>query len=160
MHDVSASPNPRLAPDTAAVPISIVRARPGVKGRTATPAARDRVMALCAGLEPRRDLLIEHLHRLQDAEGGLRPLHLAALAERLRLSQAEVFEVASFYHHFRLLRDDEAAPTLTVRVCTSVSCTLAGGRELLEGLQQDLKAQGIAVEPVPCIGRCRVRGPA
>ncbi|MEK0418130.1 MAG: hypothetical protein RI949_2136, partial [Pseudomonadota bacterium] len=73
-------------------PISIVRPRATPKGRSVSPEARDRVAECCVGLEPRRDLLIEHLHRLQDAEQGLRPSHLAALAERLRLSQAEVFE--------------------------------------------------------------------
>ena len=72
------------------------RARPAPKGRVPTEAARARVAVLCEGLPQRRDLLIEHLHRLQDAEQGLRPAQLAALAERLRLSQTEEFEVASF----------------------------------------------------------------
>lgn len=123
------------------------------KGRQVVPAHRERVARLCAGLEPRRDLLIEHLHRLQDAEGGLRQGHLAALAERLRLSQVEVFEVASFYHHFRLATDDEVLPATTVRVCTSLSCALAGGESLLAELRSRVGA-GVAVEAAPCIGQC------
>lgn len=138
--------------------ISIIRPRATPKGRSIDPAARDRVAVCCAGLEPRRDLLIEHLHRLQDAEQGLRPSHLAALAERLRLSQAEVFEVASFYHHFRLLKEDEIAPSVTVRVCSSASCAMAGAAELKAGLDAELQG-GIAghtvtVVEAPCIGRC------
>lgn len=136
-------------------PIAIVRPRATAKGRTPAPEARLRVAALCEGLEPRRDLLIEHLHRLQDLEQGLRPSHLAALAERLRLSQAEVFEVASFYHHFRLLEEDEAAPAVTVRVCTSASCALVGGQDLHRSLQERCAVPGrVAVVEAPCIGRC------
>ena len=90
------------------------------KGRQVAPADRERVAALCQGLDSRADLLIEHLHRLNDAEGALRKGHLAALAERLRLSQVEVFEVASFYHHFQIVDDDAPVATTTVRVCTSL----------------------------------------
>jgi formate dehydrogenase len=128
--------------------------RHGPKGRTPSPQAREQVQALCEGLAPRRDLLIEHLHRLQDAEHGLRPSHLAALAERLRLSQAEVFEVASFYHHFRLLDEGAAPPTATVRVCTSLSCTMAGATDLHHQLVQACASEGIEVLEAPCIGRC------
>lgn len=134
-------------------PISIIRPRATPKGRSIPPVARERVAACCAGLEPRRDLLIEHLHRLQDAEQGLRPTHLAALAERLRISQAEVFEVASFYHHFRLLQEEETAPAVTVRVCTNVSCAMAGAHELRAGLESAC-AHDTAVIEAPCIGRC------
>eukprot|EP01041_Mallomonas_annulata_P017973 gene17973-biopygen10945 len=81
------------------------RPRHTPKGRQVAPEARARVEVLCSGLAPRADLLIEHLHRLQDAEGALRHGHLAALAERLRLSQVEAFEVASFYHHFEIVDD-------------------------------------------------------
>ena len=143
------APIPAPARPTAPLPL-----RHGPKGRTPSPQARERVQALCEGLEPRRDLLIEHLHRLQDAEHGLRPSHLAALAERLRLSQVEVFEVASFYHHFRLLEDDAAAPTVTVRVCTSLSCMLAGATDLHTQLVQACASVGVEVLEAPCIGRC------
>jgi len=129
------------------------RARSQPKGRQPGDPERARVEALCAGLAPRADLLIEHLHRLQDADGGLRRAMLAALAERLRLAQAEVFEVASFYHHFELLDDDAPAPSVTVRVCTSLSCTLAGAGSLREALQAESGGRWRVVD-TPCIGRC------
>ncbi|MBS3996844.1 MAG: NAD(P)H-dependent oxidoreductase subunit E [Hydrogenophaga sp.] len=138
-------------------PVDAARARPRhtPKGRQVAPEARGRVDALCQGLEARADLLIEHLHRLQDAEGGLRHGHLAALAERLRLSQVEVFEVASFYHHFHIVDDAAALPATVVRVCTSLSCAMAGGDALLADLQAHLSGNSaVRVEPVPCIGNC------
>ena len=116
------------------------RARHTPKGRQVAPAARERVTALCEGLAPQPDLLIEHLHRLQDAEGALRHGHLAALAERLSLSHVEVFEVASFYHHFEVVDDAAAVPETVVRVCTSLSCAMAGGEGLLADLQAALAA--------------------
>lgn len=129
--------------------------RPGPKGRVATPDARATVARLCDGLPPHRDGLIEHLHRLQDALGGLHRDVLAALAERLRLSQAEVYEVATFYHHFRLLDEGEAPPRVTVRVCTSLPCALAGADDLLARVRQALLDDpAVAVEAVPCIGQC------
>ena len=134
--------------------------RAGLKGRQVEPWARERVAALCAGLEPRADLLIEHLHRLQDADGGLRQCLLAALAERLRLSQAEVHEVATFYHHFGPVDDTAALPATTVRVCTSLSCAMAGGESLLAGLRQRLAGDpAVRVVEAPCIGQCH-RAPA
>ena len=152
MHGVKSIPITPIP--SAPVQVPATRARATLKGRVATPAARARVEALCADLPPRRDLLIEHLHRLQDAEQALRPQPLAALAERLRLSQAEVYEVASFYHHFRLLDDDTPAPPVTVRVCTSLSCAMAGGHGLHRELKDALAHSGVAVEEAPCIGRC------
>ncbi|WP_372659306.1 NAD(P)H-dependent oxidoreductase subunit E, partial [Hydrogenophaga sp.] len=131
------------------------RVRHTPKGRQVQPEARARVDVLCSGLEPRPDLLIEHLHRLQDAEGVLRHGHLAALAERLRLSQVEVFEVASFYHHFEIAQDGAAVATTVVRVCTSLSCQMAGGEALLSDLQTRLAGDGaVQVQGVPCIGQC------
>lgn len=147
--------------DTACVPPLPTRARrTGPKGRVATAQARATVARLCEGLEPRRDLLIEHLHRLQDALGGLTRDALAALAERLRLSQAEVYEVATFYHHFRVLDDGAAPPRVTVRVCTSLPCALAGGEGLLARVRAALAGNtDVAVEAVPCVGQCH-RAPA
>jgi len=106
-----------------------------------------------------RDLLIEHLHRLQDRFGQLRTDHLGALAELMRLSVAEVYEVASFYHHFDIARPGsdgrvDAPPALTVRVCTGIACELAGGSELLGSLQVSLAAKDLRVVAAPCIGRC------
>jgi formate dehydrogenase len=129
------------------------RPRATPKGRQVTPEARERVQALCGDLPERRDLLIEHLHRLNDAEGVLRRAHLAALAERLRLSQVEVFEVASFYHHFHVVDDEADVPHTVVRVCTSLSCAMAGGESLLADLQGQLGTQA-SVEAAPCIGLC------
>jgi formate dehydrogenase len=121
------------------------------------PEAREDVASACAGLEPRTDLLIEHLHRLQDALGGLRPSRIAALAAHLRLSQAEVYEVASFYHHFHLLAEDEAAPRVVVRVCTSLPCQMAGGANLVEGVRRSLADDpSVRVVEAPCIGQCHV----
>ena len=146
--------------DSHAVAPPGARWRAGLKGRQVEPQARERLAVLCAGLEPRADLLIEHLHRLQDADGGLRQGLLAALAERLRLSQAEVHEVATFYHHFGPVDDTAALPATTVRVCTSLSCAMAGGESLLAGLRQRLAGDpAVRVVEAPCIGQCH-RAPA
>ena len=135
-------------------------ARSQLKGRQVLPQARGEVLALMhkvwAGTpeQPfRRDLLIEYLHALNDAFGAVFERHIAALAECMNLSQAEVFEVASFYHHFEILRDDQAAPRLRVRVCSGLSCAMAGADELLAKLPALLQVD-VKVEPVPCIGRC------
>ena len=130
------------------------------KGRQVLPAARERVAALCTGLAPRADLLIEHLHRLQDGEGALRRGHLAALAEMLKLSQVEVFEVASFYHHFEIVDDDATLPATVVRVCDSLSCAMAGSTALMSDLQAALANDAsVRVQTAPCIGQCH-RAPA
>ena len=124
------------------------------KGRQVDPASRDRVRALLGDAPRRRDLLIEYLHRLQDADGCLSAAIIAALAEEMRLSQAEVFEVATFYHHFDVLGADEAPPPpLTVRVCESIGCAMAGGDALADALPALLGA-GVRVQRVPCVGRC------
>lgn len=135
-----------------------LRATP--KGRQVGQDARERVDTLCHGLAPRADLLIEHLHRLQDAEGGLRKGHLAALAERLRLSQVEVYEVATFYHHFQVVEDDAPLPRTQVRVCTSLSCAMAGGDTLLQRLRERFQGDAsVQVLEAPCVGQCH-RAPA
>jgi len=128
------------------------RAKP--KGRPVDPAALAEVCGLL-GDEPRRaDLLIEHLHRIQDAFGHLSARHLAALAAEMRLAQAEVFEVATFYHHFDVVREsEEAPPKLTIRVCESLSCEMAGARDLLRKLPA-LLGSDVRVLPAPCVGRC------
>ena len=133
--------------------------RSQLKGRQATGEARAEVRALI-GVPPtnghRRDLLIEHLHVLNDHFQGLFERHIVALATEMRLSVVEVFEVASFYHHFEILKDDQAAPRITVRVCDSLNCSLAGSDSLLRQLQKDLQnnGSGVKVVPVPCLGRC------
>ena len=101
-----------------------------------------------------RDLLIEHLHTLQDTLGHLPASHLAALAHEMRLSQAEVFEVASFYHHFDIVKEGQPAPAaLTVRVCDGLSCERAGAQDLLARLP-GLLGREVRVIPAPCVGRC------
>ena len=118
------------------------------------PLVQAEVCALLGDAPRRPDLLIEFLHKTQDHYGHISTRHLAALAAELRLSQVEAYEVASFYHHFDLPRDGEnPPPALTVRVCESLSCAMAGSRELIAGLQQAL-GDGIRVQPVPCVGRC------
>jgi formate dehydrogenase beta subunit len=132
------------------------RPRAQLKGRQATPQARAEVQALIGPVPQdghRRDLLIEHLHVLNDHFHGLYERHIVALAAEMRLSVVEVFEVASFYHHFQILKDDESAPRTTVRVCDSLSCSLAGSGTLLRQLQTDLGAD-VQVVHVPCLGRC------
>jgi formate dehydrogenase len=101
----------------------------------------------------RRDLLIEHLHRLNDHYRGLHDRHLVALAQEMNLPMAEVYEVASFYHHFEILREGQSAPALTVRVCEGLSCEMQGARTLLEKLPAVLGAE-VRVIAAPCIGRC------
>ncbi len=140
-------------------PVRIHRAsdRTGhLKGRQVDASSLDEVRALI-GLRPEgghaRDLLIEHLHRLNDHWHGLQPRHLAALAQEMKLPMAEVFEVASFYHHFEILQDGEAGPALTVRVCDGLPCEMAGARDLMQRLPALLGPQ-VRVIPAPCIGRC------
>ena len=130
------------------------RKRGTPKGRRVDPRALEDVRQLL-GREPRRrDLLIEHLHRVQDRFGHLSAAHLAALAEEMRLAMAEVYEVASFYHHFDIVKEGETAPaTLTVRVCDSLSCEMAGAQDLLRKLPA-LLGRDVRVVAVPCIGRC------
>ena len=124
------------------------------KGRPIEAAARDSVRALLGAGPLRRDLLIEYLHRLQDAQGSLPVSLLTALAEAMRLAPAEVYEVASFYHHFDVLADGETPPpSLTVRVCESLSCTMSGAGQLLASLREQL-GDTVRVQPVPCVGHC------
>ncbi len=131
------------------------RARATPKGRQLDPLARDAIAALLGDRPRRRDLLIEHLHLIQDAFGHLSAAHLRALAEEMRLSQAEVFEVASFYHHFDIVKEGAAAPAaITVRVCDSVSCMLAGAEDLISRLDSLVDPARIRVVRAPCMGRC------
>jgi formate dehydrogenase len=130
------------------------RKREAPKGRRVDPQALADVQAALGDAPRRRDLLIEHLHKIQDRYGALSAPHLAALAQELKLAQSEVYEVATFYHHFDVLRDGEAAPpALTVRVCAGLSCELAGARDLLDRLPAILGTD-VRVLAAPCIGRC------
>ncbi|WP_150525296.1 NAD(P)H-dependent oxidoreductase subunit E [Roseibium sediminis] len=125
------------------------------KGRQLDDVALEEVRKLLKDEPRRRDLLIEHLHKIQDAYGHLSAAHLRALADEMRLSQAEVYEVASFYHHFDIVKEGEAAPApLTIRVCDSVTCSLKGADALAKVLGETLDPAKIRIQKVPCIGRC------
>jgi formate dehydrogenase len=125
------------------------------KGRQVEDAALDEVMALIGDREISRDLLIEFLHLIQDRYGHLAARHIRALAELMRLSQAEVYEVASFYAHFDVVREDETPPpALTIRVCDSLSCELAGAEQLQKALEDGLDPSEVRVLRAPCMGRC------
>jgi formate dehydrogenase len=142
--------------DLGQVRAALRQPRQQLKGRQALPEARAEVQALI-GLPPaaghRRDLLIEHLHLLNDHFHGLFERHIVALAAEMRLPVVEVFEVASFYHHFELLKDTDTAPGVTLRVCDSLSCSLAGAQSLLDKLP-GLLGPNVKLQAVPCLGRC------
>ena len=124
------------------------------KGRLLRSAETDAVNALLGNREVRRDELIEYLHLIQDSEGCLPASHMHALAEIMRLPMAEVYEVASFYAHFDIVRDGEDRPApVTVRVCESLSCELAGSEALISALQQNSGAD-VRILRAPCMGRC------
>ncbi|HMX17048.1 MAG TPA: NADH-ubiquinone oxidoreductase-F iron-sulfur binding region domain-containing protein [Rhodocyclaceae bacterium] len=128
--------------------------RPRPAERPLSEAAGAAAARALGGDPPRRDMLIEYLHRMQDAEGCLPAEYLSALAGALRLAPAEVFEVASFYHHFDVVREGEARPpATTVRVCDSLTCSLFGAEAMAERLQS-LLGPDVRVQRVPCVGRC------
>jgi len=130
------------------------RVRATLKGRRVEPKAREEVRALLKDAPRRRDLLIEHLHRIQDRYGHLSAAHLVALADDMKLAMTEVYEAATFYHHFDVVKDGETAPpAITVRVCDSIACEMAGARELLAKLPGILGKE-VRVLAAPCIGRC------
>jgi NADH:ubiquinone oxidoreductase subunit F (NADH-binding)/NADH:ubiquinone oxidoreductase subunit E len=125
------------------------------KGRQLEDQAWEEVRALLEGKPLRRDLLIEFLHLIQDTYGHLSAAHLRALAEELRLSMAEVYEVATFYAHFDVVKEGETPPpALTIRVCDSLSCELAGAQALKSALESGLDAAEVRVLRAPCMGRC------
>ena len=123
------------------------------KGRQIDPAALDEVRALLTDRPRRRDLLIEHLHLIQDRYGHLSAAHLTALAAEMKLAQTEVYEVATFYSHFDVVKDGPAPPAITVRVCDSLSCAMAGAEALLRKLPAIL-GKDVRVVRAPCMGAC------
>jgi formate dehydrogenase beta subunit len=132
------------------------RVRAHSKGRQVDAGALEDVRALLGDEPRRRDLLIEHLHKINDRYGHLSSAHLAALAQEMNLSQTEVYEVATFYHHFDVVKEGESAPpALTVRVCDSIACELANASDLLKGLPGAL-GKNVRVLHAACVGRCEV----
>src|SRR6186997_1777182 len=126
------------------------RVRGTPKGRAVDPTAREDVRALLGDAPRRRDLLIEHLHKIQDRYRCLSAAHLVALAAEMKLAMTEVYEVATFYHHFDVVKDGETVPpAITVRVCDSIACELAGAHDLLQKLPQLLGAN-VRVLHAPC----------
>jgi NADH:ubiquinone oxidoreductase subunit F (NADH-binding)/NADH:ubiquinone oxidoreductase subunit E len=133
------------------------RKRQGPKGRRVDAQALAEVQTLVSA-PLRNDLLIEYLHRINDRYGQLGAPHLAALAQLMGLAQTEVYEVATFYHHFDVVKENPdgsvpAPAALTVRVCDGLSCEMAGARQLLERLPALLVGK-VRVIPAPCVGRC------
>ncbi len=141
-------------PIAAAVDNRKQKRRGKTKGRVVDLNALVEVQNLLGDESRQRDLLIEHLHKIQDRYGHLSAAHLTALAHEMKLATTEVYEVASFYHHFDVVREgDTAPPALTVRVCDSVSCEMAGSEDLIAALEAGF-GDGVRVQRVPCVGRC------
>lgn len=132
-----------------------IRTKP--RGRQAEPNTLEAVQSAIAGMPLRRDLLIEYLHKLQDRYGALFADHLTALAELLKLAPVEVYEVATFYHHFEVVKEGDPAPAdVTVRVCDSVTCEMFGAEDLHRALTEASAELGkkVRIQRVPCVGRC------
>jgi len=135
-----------------------IRQKSQLKGRQADQTSLQEVRALLLldseALRQRRDLLIEHLHTINDTYRGLHERHLVALAKLMNIAMAEVYEVATFYHHFEIIPEGEQAPQFTVRVCDGLSCDMAGAATLLTKLQSALGTSKVKVVSAPCVGRC------
>lgn len=129
--------------------------RSGPKGHAVDLTALEEIKSLLGDESRQRDLLIEHLHKIQDHFLHISSKHLVALAHEMKLSPAEVYEVASFYHHFDVVKEGQTPPpSLTVRVCESVSCEMAGAHDLIDALENGLSDK-VRVQKVPCVGRCQ-----
>src|SRR3954449_2058461 len=130
------------------------RAKSTPKGRQVDPDAAHEIAELLGDRPRRRDLLIEHLHLIQDTYRQISAAHLAALADEMKLAFAEVFETATFYAHFDVVKEGEPhVPPLTIRVCDSLTCAMLGAEKLLQELQTGA-GPGIRVVRAPCVGRC------
>src|SRR5438445_2170957 len=132
------------------------RAKATSKGRQVDPTAAHEIELLLGDRPRRRDLLIEHLHLIQDTYKQISAAHLAALADEMNLSFAEVFETATFYAHFDVVKEGEPdIPPLTIRVCDSLTCAMLGAEKLLQELQSSA-GPGVRVVRAPCVGLCDV----
>jgi len=135
-----------------------LRQKSQLKGRQADEASLQEVRALLLldseVLKQRRDLLIEQLHKINDTFRGLHERHLVALAKLMNIPMVEVYEVATFYHHFEVIREGEQAPQFTLRVCDGLSCEMAGAATLLNKLKASLGTSKVKVVSAPCVGRC------
>ncbi len=125
------------------------------KGRSVNPKALEQVQKLLEGHSLQADLLIEHLHKIQDSYGYISADHLVALANEMKLAPVEVYEVATFYHHFDVVKEGQQPPSeITVRVCESITCELFGAHDLIASLSKALGDE-VRVQKVPCVGRCQ-----
>ena len=131
-----------------------IRRKSKLKGRQADDSSLQEVRMLIGNGPHRRDLLIEYLHKLNDEYRALHDRHMVALAKEINIPMAEVYEVATFYHHFEVVRGNDPVADITVRVCDGVSCELAGAKALLEKLPSILGNPKVKVIPAPCVGRC------
>jgi formate dehydrogenase len=131
-----------------------IRRKSKLKGRQPDDTSLAEVRRLVGSAVLRRDLLIENLHKLNDEYRALHDRHLVALAKEMNLPMAEVYEVATFYHHFEVVRGNDPVADITVRVCDGISCELSGAQNLLEKLPAILGNDKIKVIAAPCIGRC------
>ena len=131
-----------------------IRRKSKLKGRQADDASLAEVRQLIGAAPHRRDLLIEHLHKLNDEYRALHDRHLVALAKEMNLPMAEVYEVATFYHHFEVVRGNDPVADITVRVCDGIACELAGAQNLLAKLPAILGNPNVKVVAAPCVGRC------
>ncbi|HYS84152.1 MAG TPA: NAD(P)H-dependent oxidoreductase subunit E, partial [Bradyrhizobium sp.] len=130
------------------------RSKSTPKGRQIEPQAAEEISLLLGDRPRRRDLLIEHLHLIQDTYRQISAAHLAALADEMKLAFAEVFETATFYAHFDVVKEGEAnIPPLTIRICDSLTCAMLGAEKLLHELQNSA-GPGVRVVRAPCVGRC------
>ncbi len=126
-----------------------------IRGRKTDLNAVSEIQQLLRNLPLQRELLIEYLHLIQDKYGYLSSAHICALAEIMKISQAEVYEVASFYHHFDIVSDTQEPPeSLTIRVCESISCEMSGSKQLAAQLEKNYQGK-VRIQKVPCIGRCQ-----
>ncbi|MBU3608895.1 NAD(P)H-dependent oxidoreductase subunit E [Polynucleobacter nymphae] len=131
-----------------------IRRKSKLKGRQADDASLAEVRQLIGKVADRRDLLIENLHKLNDEYRALHDRHLVALAKEMNLPMAEVYEVATFYHHFEVVRGNDPVADITIRVCDGIACELAGAQNLLAKLPAILGNPNVKVIAAPCIGRC------
>ncbi len=129
--------------------------RRGPKGHSVDLSALEDIKVLLSDESRQRDLLIEHLHKIQDHYQHISSKHLVALAHEMNLSTAEVYEVASFYHHFDVVKEGQKPPPpLTVRICESLACDMSGAHNLIGALENGLGDQ-VRIQKVPCVGRCQ-----
>ena len=126
-----------------------------ITGRVLDQTAFNQVNELIGDESKSRDMLIEHLHKIQDTYHFISNRHIIALAKIMNLSMAAVYETATFYHHFDITNENEMPPPeITVRVCESVTCEMFGAKKLIKELKLATDSKKIRIQPVPCVGRC------